>query len=67
MKVLGLMCCDAHGKALYQYQMQAVFNLISNEQNVPIRFNIQKKDVDRIFVSFIKKNKGKLKTMIVSY
>ena len=50
-----MMCIDSDGKGVHHYQVQAVHNILENEQKTPLRFGVQKRDIDRPFVYFVRK------------
>lgn len=35
--------------------MQAIYNVLENEQTTPLRFGVQKRDRDRPFVFFVRR------------
>ena len=58
--VISMICRDTEGKGIHHYQVQAVYNILQMESNIPLRFGIIKREVDRVFVYFARKPRGKL-------
>lgn len=40
LNVICMLCRDNEGKGVYHFQMQAVLNILENEQNIPIKFGV---------------------------
>ena len=64
LNVISMMCRDSEGKGILHYQMQAVYNILKAEQTIPLRFGIQKREVDKAFVYFCRKPRGKFDRQI---
>ncbi|CDW72551.1 inositol-triphosphate receptor [Stylonychia lemnae] len=65
LKVIGNMCIKDDGSPVYHYQVQAVINVFSNEQDIPLKFSVQKREIDRLFVSFTKKKSENIDIFMV--
>lgn len=59
-----MMCRDEHTNGIYQYQVQALENILEAPGVLPISFGLQRKETDRPIVFIHKRADGK--TNVVS-
>ena len=66
MNVISMMCRDSEGKGLFQYQLQAISNVLDNPLKVPLTFDVQQKSFTRPLIFIHKRIEGNINIVNVN-